>query len=519
MSFVASAMIAAGERVEQTGGAAAGLAVWRRLAANANAVDLRGEAIVRGLRCATKVRDIGALQELTTRWETVDQGVWDGLFEACKELWRAGMPILATSLALAEVRRLRTARALYTYARCLDAAGDPRAAQAFDEVVPRAEAEGARDIERTARLRLVAWLARSPDTLARAIEESKRIAPSELSAAERVVLARVQLRSPSRFVRAGALGLLDDVVSNEEARAWHAAALCLATAHADRAWDGLSALELDRLRALLGRTPIVKLAGRARDALASSDAAAKAHDDASFERVLAHAADVDPALAPVFRRARDIVGGRFEAQLSMQNDEAPSDAWWMLLDVVAALRDRRADRGHAFGARASDAVAAHRLRQLAELVERGGSVPVQTWTVAQASLADSNADVRGVAGRLLSAMLGERTPLARRIGPPPHGWSSLAQALAACGMESLATTARRCASAAKEAGADDALALALTRSGWELAQTGDRSRAIERLREARSLALASHPSGAKTAEVALPPNPTSAKTPVSSPSS
>lgn len=517
MSLVASAMIAAGERVEQTGGASAGLAVWRRLAASSSSAELRGEAIVRGLRCAVKVRDVGALQELTTLWETVDHGVWNGLFEVCKELWRVRLPFVATSLAQAEVRRFRTARALYTYARCLDAAGDPRAAQAFDEVVPRAETEGAKDIERAARLRLAVWLARSPDTLARAIEEAKRIAPNELSAADRVILARVLLRSPSRFVRAGALGLLDDVVSNEEARAWHAAALCLAAAHADRASDGLSSLELDRLRALLGRPPIAKLVGRASEALASCDAAARAPDDASFERALAASADVDPSLAPVHRRARDIVAGRFEAQLTIQDNETPSDPWPLLLDVVAALRDQRADAGHAFGARASDVVAAHRLRQLAELVERGRSVPVQTWTVAQAALADASADVRGVAGRLLAAMLGERKPGARRIGPPPHGWSPLAQALAACGMESLATTARRCASAAKETGADDALALALTRSGWELAQTGDRSRAIERLREARSIALASHPPGAKTAAAAPPPN--AAKTPASTPSS
>ncbi|AKV04652.1 hypothetical protein AKJ09_11315 [Labilithrix luteola] len=511
-------MIAAAERVERAGGASAGLTVWRRLAASANSADLRGEAIVRGLRCAVKMRDLGALQELTKLWETVDQGVWDGLFEVCKELWRVGMPIVATGLALAEVRRLRTARALYTYARALDSAGDPRAAQAFEEVVPRAEAEGAKDIERAARLRLVAWLARSPETLARAIEEAKKVSPNEVSAADRLVLARVLLRSPSRFVRAGALGLLDDVVSNEDARTWHVAALTLAASHADRALEGLSSLELDRLNALLGRAPIVKLAGRAREALAVSQSASRAPDDASMERVLDAAANVDPAFAPLYRRAQDIASGRFEAQLEIRDDDRLSDPWPALLDVVAAMRDRRAGAGHAFGKRAPDAAAAHRLRQLAELVERGGSVPVQTWTVAQAALGDENADVRAVAGRLFAAMLGERNGRERRIGPPPHGWSPVAQALSACGMESLATTARRCASAAKETGAEDALSLALTRSGWELAQAGDRSRAIARLREARSIALASHPPGAKT-EAAAPKTPASAKTPVSSPSS
>ena len=47
--------------------------------------------------------------------------------------------------------------------------------------------------------------------------------------------------------------------------------------------------------------------------------------------------------------------------------------------------------------------------------------------------------------------------------------------------------ARRAAASAKEPGAASALALALTRSGWQLAEANERLRAIACLREARAL--------------------------------
>jgi hypothetical protein len=55
-------------------------------------------------------------------------------------------------------------------------------------------------------------------------------------------------------------------------------------------------------------------------------------------------------------------------------------------------------------------------------------------------------------------------------------------------MEEQATLALRAAVRAKEPGAADALVVALTRSGWQLAAAGDRAAAIARLREARALA-------------------------------
>ena len=216
MSLTADVAIGAAERLERSAGPGAGLKVWRRLAANAAGAELRGRAILGGLRCAIALRDFRSISDLALLWqtvETVDDALWDGVFAACKELSRAGLGACAVELAWSEVKRARTARALYAYARCLDVAGDPRAAAAFGDAVAGAEREGAKPLVHASRIRRAAWLARSTDTLSEAIEEAKRVAAGDATPAERLVLARVLLRSPSRFARASAIGLLDEIVS------------------------------------------------------------------------------------------------------------------------------------------------------------------------------------------------------------------------------------------------------------------------------------------------------------------
>ena len=178
----------------------------------------------------------------------------------------------------------------------------------------------------------------------------------------------------------------------------------------------------------------------------------------------------DAELAILHQRARDILRGRFEAYESSRTAAHPQ--WTALLDAVVAMRDEAWPR------------TAHALGLLAESLERAPGVerlPPHTWTVAQAALSTSDVEVRGVAARLVAAMM--KTTAAA----PPRGWLGLAHALAACGLDDLATTARRGAALAKETGAEEALALALTRKGWQLAQIGDSAQAIERLREARAL--------------------------------
>src|SRR4051812_48504304 len=98
MSLTADVAAAAAERVEKSAGPGPGLAVWRRLAFNAGGVELRGRAILGGLRCAIAVRDFKAIRDLTQLWQTVevvDEDVWDGLFETCKDMWRAKLGVCA----------------------------------------------------------------------------------------------------------------------------------------------------------------------------------------------------------------------------------------------------------------------------------------------------------------------------------------------------------------------------------------------------------------------------------------
>jgi hypothetical protein len=244
--------------------------------------------------------------------------------------------------------------------------------------------------------------------------------------------------------------------------------------------EDLTALEADRLLALLSREPIAKEAAGAREAVRALARLARAKEtrsDAELTAALDDAAVSDPELALLHARARDILGGRFEAHLGgVPPQERPLVAsaaypiWTALLDAAVAMRD------------AAWARAARAVLHLAEAAERGERAPPTLWTIAQAALGTDDAELRAAAGRLALAML-----KATRAAPP-RGWLCLAHALAVAGMEEQATLARRAAALAKEPGAVDALVVALTRSGWQLAAAGDRAAAIARLREARALA-------------------------------
>lgn len=478
MSLASDVAVAAAERVERSAGPGAGLKVWRRLASNATSAELRGRAVLGGLRCASKVGDESALRDLSLLWRTVDaadETLWDGVFRAMKELRRAGQGAAASELARSEVIRARTARGLYAYARCLDVAGEPRAADAFAEALAFAEKDGAKRFVRVCRVRRAAWLARSAETMSEAIDEAKRVDAAECSPAEKLVLARVLLRSPSRFARASAIGLLDEIMTTAGAAPkLTSRALLLAARHADDMNDELSALEGDRLVALFSREAIAKEMTRVRGAVVAIERLARAKErksEADFEAALSDAARVDPELGVLHQRARDILRGRFEAHAAGPSAAHPQ--WTALLDAVVAMRDVAWPR------------TAHALRVLAEAAERGTRLPPHAWTVSQAALGVDDAEVREVAARVVATMMKTTT------ASPPRGWLGLANALSACGREDLATTARRGAALAKEPGAEDALSLALVREGWQLASSGDRMRAIERLREAKSVATKS----------------------------
>lgn len=483
MSLAADVAVGAAERLERSAGPGAGLKVWRRLAANAASAELRGRAILGGMRCAIALRDLGAIRDLSLLWQTVevvDDARWQGVFATCKDMWRTGLGACATDLACSETKRARSARGLYAYARCLDVAGDPKATAAFADALAAAENEGSTRYARACRIRHAAWLGRSAATLSAAIEEAKHVVVADATPAERLVIARVLLRSPSRFARASAIGLLDAVLgaaagasAGASAMVLARRALVLAARHADDMNDELTPLEVDRLVALFSREPFAKEMARVREVVRAIDRLARANEkksDTEMEAALADAARVDPELAILHQRARDILGGRFEPHEPSSTSSHPQ--WTALLDAVVAMRDEAWPR------------AANALRRLAELAERGQRLPPHVWTTAQAALGSSDTEVRAVAGRLVAAMMKTTT------AAPPRGWLGLAQVLAVVGMDELSTTARRSAAVAKEPGAADALALTLTRSGWQLALAGERSQALERLREAKALSPA-----------------------------
>ncbi len=475
MGLTADVAVAAAERVERSAGPAAGLALWRRLATTGGGLELRARAVLGGLRCATRMRDAGALAELVILWPTCDEGVYADIFAICKDLQRADLGAYAVDLAHAEVKRLRTARSLYMAARCLDVAGDSRALPAFQEAVSRAEAEGAIAIVHACRVRRAAWLARSSETLSEAIDEATRVSSADVTPEGRLVLSRILLRSTSRFVRTNAISMLDEIVSSGANADLAGRAVVALARHADAMREELTPLEVDRLLAVLSRGPGAPEVVTVRNAIVAIDRLARARgeaSDASFEGVLADVARVDPELARLHERARDILAGRFEP--ASEERAAPPTVtfpcWTLVLDAVAALRDRAYTR------------AASALRSLAEASSLRGIVPPSVWTVAQVALATDDTEVREATRRLVASMIN------RASGRPPHGWLGLAHALAMADMDELAVHARRAAVLAKEPRATEAHVLALTRAGWQLAQSGQRAEAIECLREARALA-------------------------------
>jgi hypothetical protein len=473
MGLVDNVAIAAAERVERGGGTRAGLFAWKKLAETASAPETRGRAIVNAWRCAGALRDVDAIHQLAVQWDTVDAGDFDAeLVVLCKNLSKNGMLVPATAIAHAETRRRGSALAFYLYARCLDVAGDRRAAAAFAQAIAQAEKTGDGDIARSARVRRAEWLSREPETLPEAVEEAKRVEARDALPAERLVVATVLLRAPSRFARAAALGICDELVAKDsplalpETRALAARALRLAAQHADDLGDALTPMEIDRLLAILSREPIAKEAARARDAVRAHGRIGAAKDDRALAEALDEIGRTFSELAPLHVRAKEIIAGRVVVQADT-NEARPT--WDTLLDAVAALHDAR------------HAQVAHALRTLAEREEKGKRVPAQTWSIVLVALASDDAEVRAVAGRLTAAMLASRT------ATPPRGWLGIAHALAGAGMDDLATHARRLAALAKEPGAAEALGVALTRAGWQFARAGERSRAIAQLREAKSL--------------------------------
>lgn len=487
MGLASSVAIAAAERVERTGGARAGLAVWRTMAENAIDPSVKATALLAAFRCALELRDGAVLVALAPEWQRVQGGIHDEVFDRVRTAAHLGFVREATALAHAEAMRHRSARSLHAFARCLEVSGElPSAEVAFAEATMRAEQEGNAAVASAARLRRAAILSRAPARMQEALEEARRVDAATTAPRDRLVLARLLLRSPSRFVRAGAIDLLDPLVSGTE-ELLADLALDLLAAHADDAGDELTPMEADRLLALFARPTVAKRAARARKALevVASFARARAAPEATREeataKAIALAAGFDPGLAVLHARAKDLASGRYEPHAAARfelpvtrssGEEALRDAWTIVLDLAFAMRDQARPR------------AVLLLRSLREYGTRG--LPVQVWTPLVAALADEDAEVRAAAIALAEVLLARPS---RRA--PPRGWREIADALARTGREDLAEHARRAAVSVGEAGAEEALATSLSRTAWALVRAGERSRARALLREAKALSGAS----------------------------
>lgn len=487
MGLASSVAIAAAERVERTGGPRAGLAVWRTVAENAVDPSVKAAALLAAFQCALELRDGAVLVALAPEWERIQAGIHDDVFDRVRSAALLGFVREATVLARAEASRHRSARSLHAFARCLELSGDLAHAEAvLAEATARAEQEGSGVVASAARLRRAVILARAPERMREALEEARRVDGAQTPLRDRLALAGLLLRSPSRFVRAGAIDLLDPLVSGEDERLADLALDRLA-AHADDAGDELTPMEADRLLALFARPSVEKRAARARNALEVVAAFARARAapaparDEAVARAIALAAGFDPGLAALHARARDFATGRYEAHAAARfevpatrssAEEALRDAWTVVLDLAFAMRDAARPR------------AVLLLRSLRERGARG--IPVQVWTPLVTALLDEDRELREAAIALAEVLL---APASRRA--PPRGWREIAEALARTGRDDLAEHARRASVSVGEPGAAEALATTLTRTAWALARAGERSRARALLQEARALAVTS----------------------------
>jgi len=186
-------------------------------------------------------------------WAGVKGGIYDDELAAlCADLIDRQMAHAAASLAGAEVSRCERAHALYLLARCLDAAARiEEAISAFRRAAERALHEGDAVIASASQVQTVHLLLRDDGTSAEAVAEATKIDRTKLRASEALFIASVLLESPSRFVRASALATLTELARGPCPSLGRERALRLGAQHAEERGDTLSAVEAERLVALV----------------------------------------------------------------------------------------------------------------------------------------------------------------------------------------------------------------------------------------------------------------------------
>lgn len=468
------------EWIERTLGPHAALPLLRPLSSAGDpAVRLRATLAI--IRCSVRINDPAEVSAQSARWSELRGGVYlDDIIDLCKALLAQGHARAASDLAGAEAARDPKARAIYLHARCLERAGDASAMDVYKLAADRADVEpSAAHVGVAARVRRIERLARTPDKLSEAIAEAAAADPEPGTAADKLVIASVRLASPSRFTRAGALSLLEELARKGRAEIADVA-IRTAARHADALADGLSPVEVDRLSAVLKHIRDPKPREDALLRLRALTRLASAKGD-EIDQVVSEVAEAAPETRALLSRARAVLAGGGQGASAGVDDAAPDLRLAEVgLDLVVALR-----RG-----KTEDAIAA--LARATVLLNKtsndsraaGGAAPPPLWTGAYLALRSLDKQIQNGAIELCEVLI--NAPLAPPP-PPVIKMAPLAALLRRAGRADLAARCLRGAAAAKEPGAAEDLAMDLLRHGWSLAARGERDAAIAALREARSL--------------------------------
>ena len=430
MSSIADIALAAAQRLEKSVSAKVALPSYKALfEGNDKRVVLA--AAQGALRCALVLGDRDALAEVLRFWETLRE--LDGfatIASHCKTLHDKPEALI---LAAAEVKRRPSARAHYLQARLLQGARkDERALACFRLAIRCARPEDAR---------IACWsqcvLLRAQPTL----DLAKTIDLDHATEAQQLLVAEVLLSSPSKFVRARALSLLERLADS------HPRAVVIAARHADSCGAELSWVESQRLAATIDRWPDATERKRARlrlDALshvAASDTpdralAAASHDDRYMElaQAIIDGIEVDVAAARADR----------------EHLPASSLAAYLGLEAIAAIKAGRPD------------AAREALVSLPDNV--GRPAPPSLWTAVLLGLKGDDEKLR-IRARAVAKRLAP-------LGPPPRGY--------------MPYHLFELAAARAEPGAAEALADRLIAKAWQ-AGSDDRLEALKHLKRARTL--------------------------------
>ncbi|MDI1451564.1 hypothetical protein [Polyangium sp. 6x1] len=473
------------------GGARFALPVYKQLLTPGSEPAIASRAAIGALRCVLKLgRELDTeLEGIAAYWSTLSGSGphFPAILDLCQKLARAGRKNAALALAGAEVEREETARALYLFARLLELTGDGDGAfLAFAKAAARADVEkGAGDVAVAARARRVERLLGDRSTASLAVADATSADPMGAPPEQKLVIALGRMRSPSRFVRASGLSLLEEI-GRDPTTSLGRHAIRLAAEHADALGDALTPLEADRVAATLRHVPDDAARENALARLAVAQTIASSRGEAQADAIT-RAAELAPEIFPLVCRARAALTG------GGQGDDAAHPA--ASTEPASSPSLRLASLGlSAFVAlgkgRSREAAAA--LDEAAELATTGGGrVGPPVWTAARAALDSADSLVRAAGVRLCEVLLS---------GPgaaPPGGHSAFALSLARAGRPDLAVRAARDAAAGKEPSARALLGSILREQGWALAARGQRELAIAALTEAKEHLAAAAKEGAR----------------------